>query len=132
MNVPPSKKAKAYVEAVDTSLFEKGAVYMQRLASCSDVETGAAFNIESAVSIVTPAATIYIPMGELVDFDAERARLNKERETAQKSLSQCEAKLSNDGFISKAPAEVIEKQKRIAAELKEKISMIDGQLKNLQ
>lgn len=132
MNVPPSKKAKAYVEAADTSLFEKGALYMQRLASCSEVETGTSFNIEGAVSIVTPAATIYIPMGELVDFDAERARLNKERETAQKSLSQCEAKLSNDGFISKAPAEVIEKQKRIAAELKEKISMIDGQLKNLQ
>ncbi len=132
MNVPPSKKAKAYVEAADTSLFEKGALYMQRLASCSEVETGTAFNIEGAVSIVTPAATIYIPMGELVDFEAERARLNKERETAQKSLSQCEAKLANEGFVSKAPAEVVEKQKRIAAELRDKIAMIDSQLKNLQ
>ena len=132
MNVPPSKKAKAYVEAADTSLFEKGALYMQRLASYSEVETGTAFNIEGAVSIVTPAATIYIPMGELVDFEAERARLNKERETAQKSLSQCEAKLANEGFVSKAPAEVVEKQKRIAAELRDKIAMIDSQLKNLQ
>lgn len=132
MNVPPSKKAKAYIETADAELFEKGAVYVEKLASCSEVEIGASFSIDGAVSIVTPAATIYIPMGELVDFEAERARLMKERENAQKSLSQCEAKLANEGFISKAPAEVIEKQKKSAAELKDKILMIDSQLKNLQ
>ena len=104
---------------------------MQRLASCSEVETGTSFSIDGAVSIVTPAATIYIPMGELVDFEAERARLNKEREAARKALSQCEAKLANEGFTSKAPAQVVEKQRKTAAELKDKIAMIDGQLKNL-
>lgn len=131
MNVPPSKKAKAYIEASDTALFDKGAVYMEKLASCSGIETDTSFNIDGVVSIVTPTATIYIPMGELVDFEAERARLNKEREAAHKMLSQCEAKLANEGFISKAPADVVEKQKKLADELKDKISMIDGQLKNL-
>lgn len=41
-------------------------------------------------------------------------------------------RLANEGFVSKAPAEVVEKQKRIAAELRDKIAMIDSQLKNLQ
>ena len=63
MNVPPSKKAKAYIEASDTALFDKGAVYMEKLASCSGIETGTSFNIDGVVSIVTPTATIYIPMG---------------------------------------------------------------------
>ena len=59
------------------------------------------------MSIVTADATIKIPMDELVDKEAERARLSKEKENVQKQLNGVLAKLSNEAFTSKAPANVV-------------------------
>ncbi len=132
MNVPPSKKAKVYIETAEKDMFLAGSVYIERLASASSVEVGESFDIEGAVSIVTSLATIYIPLGELVDFEAEKARLKKERAEAEKVLIQCENKLSNESFVSKAPQAVVDKQRQTAASMREKISMIDGQLSSLK
>ena len=67
MNVPPSRKAQVYVETAFASTFADGAPFMQRLASASEVLVGSGFDLPGAVSIVTPDATIKIPMDELVD-----------------------------------------------------------------
>ena len=105
---------------------------MLKLASASDVSVGDSFNIEGSVSIVTADAKIYIPMGDLVDFEAERKRLLKEKEACEKKLQQINGKLSNPGFLAKAPANVIETQKADAEKLAEKIKMIDESLAALQ
>ncbi len=128
MNVPPSRKAHIYIATEDKEIFETATVFMQRLASASDVTVGDSFDIPGSVSIVTANAKIYIPMGDLVDFEAERKRLNKEKETAEKKLAQINGKLSNPGFLAKAPEQVIEGQKAEAAKLTEKIKMIEESL----
>jgi valyl-tRNA synthetase len=70
-------------------------------------------------------------MNELVDFEAERKRLEKELKDTQAKLSGIEAKLSNEGFLSKAPENVINAQKEAAAGLREKISMLEADLAKL-
>ena len=87
--------------------------------------------IDGAVCIVTDAAKIYIPMGDLVDFEAERARLNKELASAQKQLDGINAKLSNENFVSKAPAPVVEAQREAARKLNEKIAMLNDSLSKI-
>ncbi len=128
MNVPPSRKAHVYIATEKKEIFLLSALFMQKLAFASEVTVGDSFNIEGSVSIVTADAKIYIPMGDLVDFEAERKRLTKERETAEKKLAQINGKLSNPGFLAKAPQNVIDTQKADAEKLTEKIKMIDESL----
>ncbi len=132
MNVPPSRKAHIYIATENKDIFDIATVFMQRLASAADVTVGDSFDIPGAVSIVTASAKIYIPMGDLVDFEAERKRLNKEKETTEKKLAQINAKLSNPGFLAKAPEAVIECQKAEAAKLTEKIKMIEESMLAMQ
>ena len=131
MNVAPSKKAAIYIATEKQDIFNTSSAVIAKLASGSSVEVADSFAIENAVSIVTSDATIYIPLGELVDFEAEKARLNKEKDAVLKKLEQTERKLSNEGFLSKAPEKVVEEQKQKAKEFKEKIALIDEQLAKL-
>lgn len=132
MNVPPSKKAKVYIETADTAAFEMGKQFMLRLASASQVEVGPDFSgIENAVSIVTDNAKIFIPMGELIDFEAERKRLAKELAACGEKFAMIQKKLSNEGFLSKAPVQVVEAQKAEAAKLTEKIAMLQNSIDTL-
>ena len=124
MNVPPSRKAKVYIATDKKTIFENGAPFICKLASASEVEVADSFEIEGAVTVVTAEAKIYIPMSELVDKEEELARLNKELAKTEKMLAQSEGKLNNQGFVSKAPAAVIEKVKGQAAKEREKIAMI--------
>ena len=131
MNVPPSKKAKVYIATAHKVTFEQGGVFMQRPASASEVEVADSFEIDGAVSIVTQDAKIYIPMGELVDFEAEKARLNKELAAVQKDLDFVNNKLSNENFVAKAPANVVAAQREQAAKYSEKIAMLKESIAKL-
>ena len=131
MNVAPSKKAKVYIATSYQDTFNKAGIFMQRLASASEFEVGEAYDIDGAVSIVTADAKIYIPMGDLVDFEAEKARLNKELESVQKDLDFVNKKLSNENFVAKAPANVIAEQREKAARYSEKIAMLQESIAKL-
>ncbi len=131
MNVPPSKKAKVYVETPFGETFEAAGAFFTRLAFASEVAVNTGFGGEGAVSIVTSDAKVFIPLGELVDFAAERARLNKELAAAQKNLSGVEAKLANEAFTSKAPKHIVENQRELAKEIKEKIAMLVQSIERL-
>ncbi len=124
MNVPPSRKAKVYVATKFADTFKNGSAFIERLASASGVEVADNFDIDGAVTVVTADAKIYIPMDELVDKKAELERLGKELAQVEKRLAQSEGKLNNQGFVSKAPAAVIEKVKGQAAKEREKIALI--------
>ncbi|NLX94469.1 MAG: valine--tRNA ligase, partial [Clostridiales bacterium] len=100
MNVPPSRKAKLFIESTYMKTFESAGVFMQKLAWASEVEVGSSFTIENAVSIITDDAKIFIPMEDLVDFEAERARLNKELAVAEKNLESIVNQLANENFVS--------------------------------
>ncbi len=131
MNVPPSKKAKVYIATAYKATFEQGGVFMQKLASASEVEVADSIELDGAVCIVTQDAKIYIPMGELVDFEAEKARLNKELEAVQKDLDFVNNKLSNENFVAKAPANVVAAQREAAAKYAEKIAMLKESIAKL-
>ena len=132
MNVPPSKKAKYYIATSHKDTFEKAGIFMQRLASCSEAEIGDTFEIEDAVCIVTTDAKIYIPLGELVDFEKEVARLNKEKEKVLKDLEFIDKKLNNENFVAKAPKAVVDGQREAAQKLRDKIAMIDESIEKFK
>ncbi|MCR4563494.1 MAG: valine--tRNA ligase [Clostridiales bacterium] len=133
MNVAPSKKAKVYIETAFADTFSDGAVFFKRLASASEVEIGSAFdNMDGAVSIITDSARIYIPLDELVDFKAELERLNKEKAAVQKDLDFVSNKLNNNNFVEKAPAAVVEGQRKAQAAYLEKIKMLDESIAKLE
>ena len=128
MNVPPSRRAHVYIATPYADVFRTATVFLQRLASAADVEIGDSFDIPGAVSIVTAHAKVYIPLGDLVDLDAERKRLGKEKEGAEKKLAGICAKLANPGFLAKAPEAVVQNQRDEEAKLREKLRMIEESL----
>ncbi len=132
MNVAPSKKAKVYIATSYKDTFSKAGIFMQKLASASEVELGDSYDIDGAVTIVTEDAKIYIPMGDLVDFEAEKARLNKELQSVQKDLDFVNNKLSNENFVAKAPANVVAAQREAAAKYIEKIAMLKDSISKLK
>ena len=134
MNVPPSKKARIDIVTKETELFSDSAKYFQRLASATSIAVSDdenVFSLDGSVSVVTDIATIYLPMAELVDFEAERKRINKELEEVEKKLAQINGKLNNQGFLAKAPANVIEEQKANQIKLNEKAALLKASLAKL-
>ncbi|HXK83022.1 MAG TPA: valine--tRNA ligase [Clostridiales bacterium] len=131
MNVHPSKKANLFIKTAYKDTFSYADEFFKKLAGASEVTLVDDYDIEGAVSVVTTDAAIYIPMSELVDFEAERKRLEKELKATEEKLAQIEAKLSNEGFLAKAPEHVINAQKEAAAGLKEKIAMLKEDLSKL-
>lgn len=132
MNIPPSKKSKVYVETAISDVFAVGSEFIKRLAYASDVEIADAFgDLGNTVTIVTNDAKIYIPLGDLVDFEAEAKRLQKELATAEEKLAFINKKLDNPGFVNKAPEKVVQQNRDEAAKLTEKIANLRSSLENL-
>lgn len=125
MNVAPSKKAKVIIDTTFTETFKNGADFFTRLASASEVDIIPGYEDDSAVTIITADAKIYIPMDELVDFKAELERLNKEKAAVQKDIDFVSGKLNNQNFVAKAPAKLVEEQKEKLAKYTEQMAMID-------
>ena len=124
MNVPPSVKAKLFIETADAELFNSCSVFFEKLASASSVEIGDKFDIPDSANAVTDSARIFIPMNELVDKEKELARLDKERAKVQKDIDFLSGKLSKQGFIAKAPEKLIEAEKAKLAKAEEKMAKI--------
>ena len=132
MNIPPSKQSKIYVETAFADVFAVGSEFIKRLAYASDVEIADAFgDLGNTVTIVTNDAKIYIPLGDLVDFEAEAKRLQKELAAAEEKLAFINKKLDNPGFVNKAPEKVVQQNRDEAAKLTEKIANLRSSLENL-
>ncbi|MGN1085743.1 MAG: class I tRNA ligase family protein, partial [Porcipelethomonas sp.] len=124
MNVPPSVKAKIFVETQFTDLFGKCSVFFEKLASASGIEVAEKYEIEDAVTAVTDCARLFIPLNELIDKDKEMARLEKEMAKVQKDIDFLSGKLNNQGFLAKAPEKLIEAEKAKLAKAEEKMAKI--------
>ena len=120
MGVVPSRKAKLFVETKYPETFSGATAFFERLASAASLEVVEDYADENAVKIITDSATIHIPLGDLVDFEAERARLKKELDAMESEIKRAEGKLSNEGFVSRAPAAVVEAEKAKLEKYKEK------------
>ena len=120
MGVVPSRKAKLFVETKYPETFSGATAFFEKLASAASLEVVEDYADENAVKIITDSATIHIPLGDLVDFEAERARLKKELDAMESEIKRAEGKLSNEGFVSRAPAAVVEAEKAKLEKYKEK------------
>ncbi|HWQ30289.1 MAG TPA: valine--tRNA ligase, partial [Negativicutes bacterium] len=103
MNVVPSRKAKVMIVTADSAVktaLEEGKMYFERLASASDVVVlpDKAGIPENAVSVMMHGAEIYLPLEDLVDFEKELERLEKEKANLEKELQRVSGKLANQGF----------------------------------
>ncbi len=132
MNVPPSKKARVQIATKFKDAFSAGTAYICRLAYASGVEIGDSFDSEGAVRVITDASAVYMPMKELVDFAAELERLNKDLKKAKADKEFFEKKLNNPGFVSKAPAAVVEQQREQLARVLDRIRMIQGSIGEIE
>ena len=139
MNVPPSKKAHLTVATMETETFTLGVPFLKKLAYASEVEIVPFTQVQAddaaaqagQVSIVTHAAQLSIPLGELVDLAKEKARIEKELKKQSAELDKLNAKLNNPGFVNKAPAHVVEAEKERAIQLAELVAKLEGQLKGM-
>ena len=132
MNVPPSKKAKIIIVPTDDKrpAMEDGKEYFKSLASASEVEIQDSKDgiPEDAVSVVIDGVELFIPLDELVDFEKEKERLNKERDKALAEIKRVEGKLNNPGFVNKAPAKLVEEEKAKKEKFEEILHTIEERL----
>ena len=133
MNIPPSKKAKVYIETAQSDVFLTGVDFVKRLASASEVTVDKSFgDLGNVVTIITDDAKIYIPLGDLVDFEAEKKRLEKELAAAEDKLAFIMKKLNNPGFVNKAPEKVVQQNRDDAAKAEDKIAMLKKSIEEIQ
>ena len=129
MNVPPSKKATVFIKSEKHDAFnETTSGFFTRLASASDVVYIDEYKGEDAVSIITDDCAIYIPLSEVVDFEKEKARLEGELVKTQGEIDRLEKKLSNEGFVAKAPAAVVDGERAKLKAYKEKADSIAAEI----
>lgn len=108
MNIAPSKKAKLFVVTKYEDSFKATEKILEKLASASELIITDKYDADDAVAIATDAGEMYIPLAEVIDFEKEKARLNEEMKKNDAEIERIEKKLSNEGFVSKAPAAVID------------------------
>lgn len=134
MNVPPSKKAKLFIVAQDSvkDAMHLGAMYFKTLASTSEVQFALEEEVPGdAVSIVIEGARLFIPMDELVDFAKELERLTKEKEKLESEIRRVEGKLSNPGFVAKAPQSLVDEEKAKKVKFEETLRSVEEMIRKI-
>lgn len=132
MNLPAGAKLHAYVKdasAVTLTTIDRQKTLICKLARLEELDAlGNRDVTKDMVQTVSREATILIPLKGVVDFEAERARLQKELETLNKNLEGYSRKLSNESFVAKAPAAVVAEEKRRQAEAQENKAKVEEAL----
>ena len=125
MNVPPSKKAALTIATERADIYnEKTAPFFVKLAYASGVSVVSEYRDEKSVQTVSENAVVYIPLAEMIDFEKELARLEGEKKNTLGEIERLEKKLSNEGFVAKAPAQVVEGEKAKLAKYRDTLEKI--------
>lgn len=127
MNVHPTKRTSMVIETNEINAFRRGGEYLAKFAFATDVSLTEKYTGDTTgmVQVITHAARGFIPMMELIDKEKELARLNKEKTAAEKDIAMFSRQLSNEGFVSKAPAQVVEEIRQKLARAEEKLARVE-------
>lgn len=137
MNIVPSRKAKVYIATKYIDSFnDKTSVFFTRLASASEIEVAESFegivSTDNSVQIITDSATLFLPLADIIDTEKELARLSAEEKKLVGEIERIEKKLSNEGFIAKAPAAVVEGEKLKLAKYQENLEGVKTAIAKLK
>ncbi len=134
MNVPQSRRTAIYIKPAENfgSVIKASLNYIEKLACGSSISVVDGEPSGKNVTVVNSIAEVYIPMNELIDKEKEIARLNKELETVESELERAKGKLSNEGFVKKAPPALIEAEKAKIAKYTEQKATLIKSLENLK
>jgi valyl-tRNA synthetase len=130
MNIPPSKHIKTLIKTgiLQQYQFE----YIYRLAKVNSIEVNREIEKpKKSASAVLKDMEIYVPLEGLIDLEVERQRLQKEITRLESSLAGIEKKLSNEKFVSGAPADVVEKERTKQRDWQENLRKLKEILENL-
>ena len=113
VNCPPSKKVNLYISTESKRLITINEDSILKLAGAKEIKfiSSAAEAGENAATKVLPICTLYIPMGELVDIEKEKARLSAELENVTAEIARADGKLNNQGFMAKAPKKLVDAER---------------------
>ncbi len=129
----PSKKITLYVSTEKQSAVKAGISYIKKLAGVSEVKfiKDKSELTEKIISQVIDKAELYIPLGELVDFDKEIERIKKELENVENEIARASGKLANKGFLDKAPKALVEQERLKYDKFIDMREKLNKQLKDL-
>ncbi len=136
MNVSPGKRATLILRPHGgfTAALGGAEAYFMRLAGASALEllSEGAGNPDKSASAVTAAADIFIPLGELVDVDKEIARLTKDLEGLKRDIGRAQGMLKNEGFLAKAPAQLVEQEKEKLRANEQMLASLGARIQELE
>ena len=133
MGVKPSKRTSIYIKPSDVigkSIKDAGE-YLVKLASGADFAV-VTEKQENCATVVTALGEIYLPLGELVDYDKEIERLGGELKTAQDELNRAQGKLSNEKFVSKAPKALVDAEKAKVDKYTDRIAVLESKIADMK
>ena len=136
MNVAIGRRARLILRPSEgwAETLSHASIYFSRLAFASSVELlgEGEPNPEKSAGAVCAACEMYIPLGDLVDVDKELKRLNKDRENIEREIARAEGKLKNEGFLAKAPAQLVENEKAKLETNKAMLVSLDARIEELK
>ncbi len=126
----PSKRVNLYVKTENKKVIKSGSIYIQKLAGVGNISfiNDKSQLDEKVVAQVIDGAELFVPLGELVDLSQELARLEKELSTIDSEIARANGKLSNNGFLDKAPKALVDSER---AKLNKYIDMREKLIKQI-
>ncbi|WP_110111509.1 valine--tRNA ligase [Bacillus sp. CGMCC 1.16541] len=136
VNTPMSKQIKLQIKAKDENIkvqLEKNRAYLERFCNPSELVVGTEIAVDDkAMTAVVTGAELILPLEGLINIDEEIARLEKEFDKLNKEVDRVQKKLSNQGFIAKAPEKVIEEERAKEADYVEKREAVKARITELR
>jgi valyl-tRNA synthetase len=136
VNTPMSKKVKMLVKVKDETILnalEKNRGYIEKFCNPEELQIGTDIEIpDKAMTAIVTGLEIILPLEGLINIDEEIARLQKEYEKYTKEVERVEKKLSNEGFMKKAPESVVLEERAKEKDYREKRAMVEARIKELR
>ena len=136
VDTPMSRKVTMIIQTQNdavTEELENNRLYLERFCNTDTLTIGSTIDTpEEAMSAVITGAELFLPLAGLIDVEKEIARLEKELEKWEKEVNLVQKKLSNEGFVAKAPEKVVEAERQKEKDYVEKREMVEKRLAELK
>ncbi|GAB7388680.1 valine--tRNA ligase [Bacillaceae bacterium] len=136
VNVPLGKKVELLIKANNEESWQylqRNRGYIERFCNTDRLEIGRDLAVpEKSMSAVVTGAELYLPLAGLIDIEQELARLEKELATLNYEVERVQKKLANKGFVEKAPAHVVEEERRKEKDYLEKREKVKARIAELR